>query len=109
MSAALLPASMAAVSAAQAQQAEIEGWLAQAEEYVAAERLLLPVGGNAYEVLQQVLDREPGNAQAHVLLEAIKDRLYARAEAAQGQAQRLWTGKGEKSLQCALRIHAPRG
>ena len=84
-----------------AEQAELQSWLDQADQYSQADQLVTPAGANAYENYAKALEREPDNARALAGIANIKDQLLAKAEIAQGQAQ--WD-KARGHLEALLQI-----
>ncbi|GMV30938.1 MAG: hypothetical protein AMXMBFR59_30630 [Rhodanobacteraceae bacterium] len=61
-------------------------WIKDAERMAGDGKFVSPPGDNAYEVLQQVLQKDPENEAAQALLERIAQALRAEAEAALGKA-----------------------
>jgi len=79
------PGGLAEPAAAPERQARIEGLLREAGIALAERRLTLPRATSAYAYYRQVLDLEPGNAQALEGIDRLVDRYAAMAQgAAQG-------------------------
>lgn len=85
----------------QQQPTEVQRWLAEADEYLKAEKLLEPVGENAFETYARVLDREPENSEALAGVDQIKEELFSRATQAQKQSD--WDAS-RRLLQSLLKI-----
>jgi tetratricopeptide (TPR) repeat protein len=74
---------------AQQKLSQMEKLLAKAQQQVKALRLSLPAGDNAFESYQQVLELEPGNAEAKAGLAHIAERYaqLARLQQAAGELE----------------------
>jgi hypothetical protein len=61
---------------------EIESLLAKAEKQVKAEKYTYPRGENAYVTIHEVLRIDPGNGEAEMMLEKIRDEYMKLGESA---------------------------
>ncbi len=76
---------------------QISKWLKEAWEHIQAGRLVAPENSNAYQTLQQVLDRQANNSEALAAIETIKSQLLQAMR--QATEQREWEQVQTRSRQ----------